>query len=1341
MTRSEYTRILVAMLAIIFLVMAWMPVSDFGEATTFSYNNFVIEDNKGQTEPQVAASGSGNSAKVYVVYEDLSFSPDTHVIFERSDDGGETFDHKVDFIEGGESGDTTRSPAMDNNGDEIVIVYLDSQWRTGPTNKYLLRAAYTDNGGDSWSFSNITPYGGDYPNNKISYPEVCIDPEGNFFAVWIESSKTYISFSDDYGNTWSPIQKVKEHNDPDLPSYSQFQATVASTGEDVVVTWYANPDYKEWVFTTYANIEPLTSPLSFSDPDMIPEYTYPHPQAFYPKIVANDTNFHVAWWDFSTEESGANHELKSDRPCIKYSKSTNGGETFRVQGQTDIIVNTSEPEGWHSAPDIAVTENGNLAIVWYDNTQGNNNPNVFVSTSVDGTAWSKPARVTNYKPGLEREDPQIAFDDAGNIHVIWLSREPGKDWDIAHSKSIVNQPPLAVQNIQNIGVTEYSGTITWDINREPDFKHYSIHISNQSGFTPNSLNRYNTTTKQNKNTFEFTELDFDTTYYAKVVVEDMDGLETPSVEISFKTDVINLKPRFMKDFPDIYMQEDGKLENAFNLTKWIEEGWVWDDDYKGQTSSLGLQFEIISLEEESNIRTQVKKIYNNTVWTVNFFTDKVNWYGQEQFRIRVKDAGKDMGFNTPDDLTNLSNTFTVFVNATNDRPDWAQFEDLSSNYKIAIKNRENLTIEEGKIGCREDNEYTFALSCTDIDGDFIEYTCEDPRVDISPDTTDPQRKSTFKITPTNDDVPTLKLNITADDTNGGTREIMLVLPVQNLNDLPRFTHVNNDTIQGTGYEATYTNFSVNETESITFTVHAKDIDMNDVMTLTTESERPSIEKISDGAWEITVDTTKDDASKGSVQFTLELLDRDRSYPSTLNIYIEVKNIQDQPQWERSEKTNWWPIYDQDDPNEWEEQTEENARPEWGEDVKFSAYAEDLDGDILNYTWTFTGEDGSSKYIRYGKTVNFEFMPSDGNLSRKQNERFTVNVTISDGHTTPLYFQWNVVVWSDADNDNDGLPDNRELYFFNRILTADEDDLAYEYKSLLTDGVMNDPLSLFTPDGDPDGDGYPNKVEMGFEIARDQREIDTGEPDPNLMTPLGDPPEIEPPQNGGEEKLNIPTWIIVTVSIVVAILIAFVVAILVIIRYSKIKEKKEEEEIDKKVEEMDKRQKEISGLYGDRSSVGEDFGPDQSTLDDLKIDMGGETYHTESGEVKSGKLKRDEEEKKETGPAWESTGTEGPLFDSDTPGLEFGESLEVGQLDPEDLKQEDDYDIDGTMDELVGAADSFNEDEVKEAGGKVQVGAVPMKDQIGEGPRNPPPGQQPPQQQEGMPQGQHPPDEE
>jgi hypothetical protein len=320
-----------------------------------------------------------------------------------------------------------------------------------------------------------------------------------------------------------------------------------------------------------------------------------------------------------------------------------------------------------------------------------------------------------------------------------------------------------------------------------------------------------------------------------------------------------------------------------------------------------------------------------------------------------------------------------------------------------------------------------------------------------------------------------------------------------------------------------------------------------------------------------------------------------------------------------------------------------------------------------------------------------------------------------------------------------MPDRRELHFWN--------NLDHE------------------PNVDEDNDGYTNIQEIGFQVPlydeekRSPYSIKANEVNPvdGQVYPGHPRPDIPIDEDTSENEGlfdKIPLWLFITLAAVVFVIVAIAAGIVVVLRISKKKDEEEDADLERRVEEMDRRQKELAGLYGVQKA-GDAVGPDQSTLDDLTLDLGGQIYHEEgkkslvsAGDEKpGGKV----EDKKPTGPAWES-GT-GPVFEDSAPGLEFGESMEVDtmEIDPEvteiEAEEVDEGALAESMDSLMEAAEEFDEEAVKDAGGgNVLVGAVPMEEQVKQmqggqglppGPRVPPPGQAPPAPQE-IPPGQKPP---
>ena len=125
-------------------------------------------------------------------------------------------------------------------------------------------------------------------------------------------------------------------------------------------------------------------------------------------------NLHVVWQD----NTYGNYE-------VLYKKSTDWGVTWTAGKRLTLT------SGGSNNPVIAVDATGNLHVVWYDNTPGNEE--IFYSKSKDkGVTWTAGKRLTWTSGGSEI--PAIGVDSSGNLHVVWRDDTPGNS-EVYHKKS------------------------------------------------------------------------------------------------------------------------------------------------------------------------------------------------------------------------------------------------------------------------------------------------------------------------------------------------------------------------------------------------------------------------------------------------------------------------------------------------------------------------------------------------------------------------------------------------------------------------------------------------------------------------------------------------------------------------------------------------------------------------------------------------------------------------------------------------------------------------------------------------------------------------------------------
>ena len=135
----------------------------------------------------------------------------------------------------------------------------------------------------------------------------------------------------------------------------------------------------------------------------------------YDPAVATDIsgNIHVVWED----NTPGNWE-------IYYKRSTDGGLTWTTKRLTWTARYSQNPA-------IAIDSSGNIHVVWQDNTSGNYE--IYYKRSTDGgTTWQPPKRLT-WSSG-DSENPAIAIDSSGNIHVVWEDDTHG-NYEIYYKRS------------------------------------------------------------------------------------------------------------------------------------------------------------------------------------------------------------------------------------------------------------------------------------------------------------------------------------------------------------------------------------------------------------------------------------------------------------------------------------------------------------------------------------------------------------------------------------------------------------------------------------------------------------------------------------------------------------------------------------------------------------------------------------------------------------------------------------------------------------------------------------------------------------------------------------------
>jgi len=246
-------------------------------------------------------------------------------------------------------------------------------------------------------------------NNTVDFsitPQVATDAGGNVYVVWEDDTVTapyyqIIRFSSltNGGTTFSPAKPLS--NPLGFATNPRIRVD-GQGGIDVVWQDNATPGGNYDVFFARStdggtNFSPATNVSSANDPG---DSTSPQ--------IATDAlgNINVVW------------EGDSIHLGIFLSQSTDGGRTFSTM-PANLSPNTSSSVG----PQIAVGVDGSINVVWQDTL--NFRSVVYFSRSVNsGTSFSNPPTNISNDSG-NSSSPQIALDSNGNINIVWVDDTPG----------------------------------------------------------------------------------------------------------------------------------------------------------------------------------------------------------------------------------------------------------------------------------------------------------------------------------------------------------------------------------------------------------------------------------------------------------------------------------------------------------------------------------------------------------------------------------------------------------------------------------------------------------------------------------------------------------------------------------------------------------------------------------------------------------------------------------------------------------------------------------------------------------------------------------------------------
>ena len=292
--------------------------------------------------------------------------------------------------------------AMNNNGDAVIV------WQQRVGGMFQIFRSEYRNG--AWSdpsslTDNISPEGQDAFN-----PQVAINDSGDAVIVWEQSDGTWKQiFRSEYRNgSWNDPSDLADNISPDGQSIDWPDVAMNDSG-DTVIVWEQRTGAKgtgdpiEQIYRSEYRNGVWSDPSSLSD-NISPDGTL----AERPQVAINAGSDAVIVW---YQSDGTIEQI--------YRSEYRDGTWSDPSGLSDNI----SPDGTSAEfPQVALNENGDAVIVWYQRVEGMFQ--IYRSEYRDG-AWSDPSSLSdNISPeGQVAFNPEVAMNDNGEAVIVWTQSD------------------------------------------------------------------------------------------------------------------------------------------------------------------------------------------------------------------------------------------------------------------------------------------------------------------------------------------------------------------------------------------------------------------------------------------------------------------------------------------------------------------------------------------------------------------------------------------------------------------------------------------------------------------------------------------------------------------------------------------------------------------------------------------------------------------------------------------------------------------------------------------------------------------------------------------------------
>ncbi len=192
----------------------------------------------------------------------------------------------------------------------------------------------------------------------------------------------------------------------------------------------------------------------------------------------------------AAEPSGKLHvvweDFRNKNWDVYYANSTDGGLSFGA----NLLVTTQSTDDWQNDPSVAVDFQGTVHVVWEDNRDGN--WSIYYANSLDGFADN--TRVSDGLLPGNQWTASIVVGSDGTIHVVWeanadvhYSRSTNGGLTFGPSRKLNDDGGNATQGKASIAVEDGGGVhVAWEDTRLGDSDIFYTHSTdNGISFSPN----------------------------------------------------------------------------------------------------------------------------------------------------------------------------------------------------------------------------------------------------------------------------------------------------------------------------------------------------------------------------------------------------------------------------------------------------------------------------------------------------------------------------------------------------------------------------------------------------------------------------------------------------------------------------------------------------------------------------------------------------------------------------------------------------------------------------------------------------------------------------------------